>query len=256
MIHPASWLAAAAGFWVASIPGALLGAALGYLLDRQLRLRRWPELLAVLGWRSPLGPDQLRFMLLGRLAKCHGQVQPAHIEQARAEMRRLELDPRQEQLAQAAFRRGKEAEDDLQELLAPLRSQHSEAQSLLLSCWRMVEASGGATTQERQLIMRWGRWLGWSGAQIAALTIGLGYGRANKSKYAAGDYREALSLLGVSANCDPASVKRAYRRLLSRHHPDKQTGAGATEEQVRNATELTRNLRNAYALIRDRQGFR
>ena len=82
MIWPATWLAAAAGLGLAGIPGALLGAVLGYLLDRRLRVRSWPELLGLFGCTSPLGNDELRFMLLGRLAKCDGPVRPVHISQA------------------------------------------------------------------------------------------------------------------------------------------------------------------------------
>jgi DnaJ like chaperone protein len=60
----------------------------------------------------------------------------------------------------------------------------------------------------------------------------------------------------VKADADPAQIKRAYRRLLSRHHPDKIAGSGANQIQVRDATEKTRELHHAYALIRDRRGFR
>jgi DnaJ like chaperone protein len=69
-------------------------------------------------------------------------------------------------------------------------------------------------------------------------------------------YQDAMRLLGVSATTEPAQIKRAYRRLLSRHHPDKVAGNGATELQVREATEKTRELHGAYTLIRQRRDFR
>ncbi len=256
MIWPATWLGAAAGFAFASIPGALLGGLLGQLLDRQLRLPSWSVLLGMFRRQSELGVDELRFLLLGRLAKRNGRVLPAHIEQAREEMRRLGLDPQAEQLAIAAFNQGKAQELDLRGPLRRLRSQRGEAQSMLLSCWRMVGAAGGASDQQRELILLWGKWLGWSTAELEALTVGLNSGKTHQSPQDDAAYRAALSLLGVTPGSDTATIKNAYRRLLSRHHPDKQAGAGATPEQVRVATEKTRDLHGAYALIRERHGFR
>ncbi len=75
-------------------------------------------------------------------------------------------------------------------------------------------------------------------------------------RHVGGAYEQALRLLGVRADSDPQVIKRAYRRLLSKHHPDKQAGAGASALQVREATERTRELHSAYSLIRERRGFR
>lgn len=254
MIWPATWFGLLAGLAFASIPGALLGGLLGRVLDRKLRLHSWPVLLVRLGWHSALGPDELRFVLLGRLAKCNGRVKPAHIRQVQEEMQRLGLSLQERALAEAAFRRGRDAGDAPYRWLVQLRDQRSEAQSLLLSCWRLVDATGGASTAERELILRWGRWLGWSQAELEALTIGLGCSGSGRIPPGSQDYRDALQLLGISADSDAAAVKQAYRRLLSRYHPDKQAGASA--EALREATERTRALHSAYALVRERHGGR
>ena len=91
MLWPGTLIGAGAGFFVASIPGALLGALLGQALDRRLQLRSWAQLREMLGGRLALRNDELLFVLLGRLAKSNGRVMDGHIQQARREMQSLEM---------------------------------------------------------------------------------------------------------------------------------------------------------------------
>ena len=250
MLWPSTLLGAFAGMTVASIPGALLGALLGQVLDRRLQLRSWAELRERLGIKPAPGDEELLFVLLGRLAKCEGRVLPAHIQQARAEMQRLGLDPAGQQRAIAAFARGKTGRDSLR---APLRRQRARAETLLRACWRMAWVDGQAGRTERELILLWGKWLAVSPAAQEVLS---GVYAPKVPAARGGSYQDALRLLGVAADSEPAQIKRAYRRLLSRHHPDKLAGSGADPERVREATEATRDLHHAYGLIRQRHGFR
>jgi DnaJ like chaperone protein len=120
----------------------------------------------------------------------------------------------------------------------------------------MVWADGKAGSAERELIQVWGKWLGWTPQQVKALASDYEPHARKPLANSAAAYQEALRLLGVAANTEPDQIKRAYRRLLSRHHPDKVAGTGATALQVREATEKTRDLHSAYALIRERRDFR
>ena len=83
----------------------------------------------------------------------------------------------------------------------------------------------------------------------------LGQGDMGNCMEIAMTYAAALRLLAVEADTDGDKVKQAYRRMVSRHHPDKLAGTGASEAQVREATERTRELHQAYAMIRKRRGL-
>ncbi|MFI8336124.1 DnaJ domain-containing protein [Pseudomonas taetrolens] len=255
MLWPGTLIGAGAGLLIASIPGAMLGALLGQVLDRRLQLHSWADVRERLGGRPMRDNDELLFILLGRLAKSGGRVMAPHIEQARQEMRLLDMTSSAQERAVAAFNRGKSGSDSVRGDLQRLKAEPAVAERVLRACWRMCVSDGRVDPAERQLIMLWGRWLGWTPQQVEAL--GAEYEVPSQSLLTrGGTYQASLALLGVTDSSDPVQIKRAYRRLLSRHHPDKIAGTGATLSQVRDATEKTRELHHAYALISERRGFR
>ncbi|MFK3682946.1 MULTISPECIES: TerB family tellurite resistance protein [Pseudomonas] len=254
MWWPSTVIGAGAGFAVASIPGALLGALLGQAMDRRLRLRGWEDVRERLGGRPALRDEELLFVLLGRLAKSDGRVADGHIQQARQEMARLDMAEPARLRAIAAFNRGKSGKDRLGRYLHRIKQQPHAAEGTLRACWRMVWADGKAGRQERDLVLAWGQQLGLSRRQAQALSLEY-EPRKTTAEGTTLTYAAALRLLGVEADTAGDKVKQAYRRLLSRHHPDKLVGNGASEAQVREATEKTRELHQAYALIRKRRGL-
>jgi len=259
MIWPATVLGALLGLLLGRLPGALFGALLGQAIDRRLRLRRLQDLPELLRGRLTakhhLDERELLFLLLGRLAKSEGAVQESHIQMARAEMQRLRLDANAQREAIAAFGRGKNLLDSLlQRSLEGLSSRPQLAEALLRACWRMAFADGYLGAREQALLLQWGGWMGFAAQKVKAL--GQDYQPKNlndpQSRY--GDYQRALKLLGVTANSSPAQIKRAWRRQLSLHHPDK-LGSNISAKRLREATERTGELHKAYQLIKKQRGF-
>ena len=61
---------------------------------------------------------------------------------------------------------------------------------------------------------------------------------------------DAYQLLGVSSDSSDSEIKRAYRKLMSRHHPDKLVAKGLPEEMMQMATQKTQDIKAAYEMIK------
>jgi DnaJ like chaperone protein len=59
----------------------------------------------------------------------------------------------------------------------------------------------------------------------------------------------AYATLGVGPKASDAEIKKAYRRLMSQHHPDKLMAKGLPEEAMRMASQKTQEIRRAYETI-------
>ena len=68
--------------------------------------------------------------------------------------------------------------------------------------------------------------------------------------------QNAYGVLGVSIEAAPPEVKKAYRRLMNQHHPDKLAARGLPESMLKKAKEKTQQITAAYHLIREARGFR
>jgi DnaJ like chaperone protein len=197
-----------------------------------------------------LDAQQTLFMLLGHLAKSTGRVTSEHIQMARAEMQRVQLFGPAQILAINAFSKGKACQ--LAELRVSLQAHYKtpeQLERLLLAGWRMALAQGLATAKQRKILQQCADWLGCSKTVFARAEEQAR--RVNSQPRAThNELEEALRLLGVRRTDSLVQIKVAYRRQLSIHHPDKLMGAGAKPAQIQAATEKTRALHNAYALLR------
>ena len=55
--------------------------------------------------------------------------------------------------------------------------------------------------------------------------------------------------LGINKSATEAEIKKAYRKQMSQHHPDKLLAKGLPEEMIKIATEKTQNIKAAYDRI-------
>jgi len=61
---------------------------------------------------------------------------------------------------------------------------------------------------------------------------------------------QAYKVLGIAESSDKSQTKRAYRKLMSQHHPDKLVAKGMPEEMIKVATEKSQEIHAAYEMIK------
>ena len=76
-----------------------------------------------------------------------------------------------------------------------------------------------------------------------------------KAKSSLNNLDHAYALLEINPNLSKQEVKQAYRRLLSRNHPDKLISQGLPEEMIKMANEKTQKIMKAYELICKNKGW-
>ena len=256
MFWPVTVIGTLIGGLSGELPGALLGAVLGHALDRHWGLRRWADLARRIGAAREAGFEEVLFLCLGRLAKAEGRVQPVHLQLARDIMQQYRLDEPARLKAMRDFNRGKDPATRISALLSRLRrSEPGRSAEVIDCCWRMALVTGNLGPQSRKLLDEWSSQAGLGRAEHQRMHQRHQRGRAAKPPMASRDHlSEAAALLGVDLNASAETIKRAYRRQLSRHHPDKMRDASAAA--VAQAGERIQAIQDAYERVRRYRGFR
>jgi DnaJ like chaperone protein len=266
------------GFAAGGPIGAMLGATLGHGVDRGVQ-----KLAADM--QLPLGDRQriesvffaATFSTMGHLAKADGRVSEAEIALAEAVMARLQLTGERRSAAIALFRQGKAADFDLQAVIERFRRE-CLGRRMLVQLFLEVQlqaayVDGEPTAAKRRMLediraglripavvfrqlenlVRMQRQFG--DARASAGAGGERAGQRGRASTQGPTLSQAYAVLGVTPKDSDAAVKRAYRKLLSQHHPDKLVSKGLPEDMIKLATQKTHEIRRAYEMVQQARGM-
>jgi DnaJ like chaperone protein len=255
--------------------GAVMGAVIGHLFDESAGFGYANSAYATAAAQAEAAGAptasvsevffRTTFELMGHVAKSDGRVTEAEIGAARRLMAELRLGPAEINAAIACFRAGKslgfDADSSVEQLRAACAMRHDLLRAFMELQLRAALAGNGMSFPARTILTRVAERLGMSGLEFAHMEAALRArqqgrtgpsGRQPSEKPLAGCYAE----LEVGSHVSDEEVTKAYRRQMSRHHPDKLVANGLPESMAQVAKEKTQRIQEAYEAIRAARGMR
>ncbi len=254
------------GYLFAGPPGAVFGALLGNLIDKSILVYlfspRWN-----LYRQEPQEVKNLfiqaLYRTMGHIAKSDGKISQADIEMAREIMREMRLFGNEKHLAMNYYNEGKQPHFHLGRnlhLVTVLCRHNPDLAKLFVETIFRVSKVDGLHPHKQQ--------------QMNIIFSSLGFkpiyddsGQHYERNY---DYKGSynnpytntpsetvsdFALLGVTAKAKKNEIKRAYRKKMSKIHPDKLIAQGASPQKIKEATIMTQKIQAAYERIKKAKGF-
>ena len=252
------------GLMVGGPLGAVLGAALGHSFDRGLHgIEAGGGVSAQ--ERAQAAFFTATFSCMGHLAKADGEVSPSEIRLAEAVIRQMQLSPEQRDAAIKLFNEGKSPDFDLDETLEHFRQvcrrRGNVIQMFIEIQLQAAYADGDLDPAEERLLLHMCELLGFPEQRFRLLERML-RGEQRSRGQQGGPARaeqirldDAYEILGVSRDASNDEVKKAYRRLMSQHHPDKLVSKGLPDEMIEMAKTKSQDIGRAYERIKEERGI-
>ncbi len=246
--------------------GILLGILVGHYFDKGLS--------GLKNQRGPAGAVPLAqhpffaavFTVCGHLAKADGRISAEEIAGAEKLMAEFGLSGATRDEAIALFKRGAAADFQLEPQISSFL-QHAifqpELRGVLLEYLvTFALADGVLHPAEADILQRVALYLGFDRVQfLQFLEMLQAQQRFHRRDYGSGatsardTLADAYRALGVSSDASAADVKKAYRKLMSQHHPDKLIAQGVPPDMIKLATEKTQEIQAAYESIQKSRGI-
>lgn len=256
-----SWWGKIAGGGIGFALGGPLGAMLGTMLGHQIDKVKDTGVGFDPGSqeRTQAAFFAATFSVMGHIAKADGYVSPQEIQMAEQVIVQMKLSSEQRVVAIGLFNQGKQADFDLDQVLDQFK-QECRRKVTLIQMFMQIQlqaayADGNKDPEEEKILQYICQRLGYPISMLKQLEAML---FAQQRQYSSNsnmppqqdEIDNAYQVLGVTIDASETEVKKAYRRLMSQHHPDKLISKGLPDEMIKIATEKSKEIQKAYELIK------
>lgn len=266
------------GFLLAGPIGALFGIFIGNFFDRGIQ-----EIFKNPFWQYYAERKKetqkiffrATFAVMGYIAKADGYISEQEIKIAENLMSEMRLSKNQKFNAKKFFSEGKTSTFDLNHvlnLLAHFCANNSSLLKLFIDIQYRAVMSADLSSEKLIALDRVFKHLGFaplsqqyrfytdfSSFNRQANSQNQYYEQQNYSKTSNNSPHNALThayaILQINPKASKQEVKIAYRKLISKNHPDKLIAKGLPEEQIKIATDKTQQIRKAYEEICASKGW-
>ncbi|QDP02219.1 co-chaperone DjlA [Thalassotalea sp. PS06] len=247
------------GFLVGRIIGAVLGFFVGWKFDKGLG----GDFAAFNQQNETERQNQffyITFSVMGHIAKASGQVSEDEIAFATGHMNRWGLSGETRKAAQNAFREGKQPHFNLQEQMKKLK-QVCFGRKDLLQMFVEIQiqaafADDDLHPKEREILHGIGGALGIPARHLDFMLDRIiagehfhQQGSQQSPQQQQQRLNDAYKILGVTPQTPARDIKKAYRKLMAQHHPDKLVAKGLPPQLMEDAKQKAQDIQAAYELV-------
>ncbi|NOY67486.1 MAG: co-chaperone DjlA [Gammaproteobacteria bacterium] len=252
------------GFMLGGPLGALMGAAFGHQFDSGFKGVMQDEALGVGATeRVQTAFFTTTFSIMGYMAKADGHVSQHELQVARQIMDQMQLSADQKKAAMLLFNEGKQPDYPFEAIMKQFRQECARRTNLVQMFLEIMIATAMADgvlhPQEQKLLYQISDLLHFPRQAFEQL-LSMVRGQQHYSGAAQGtrkaSIKDAYAVLGVKKSATDAEIKKAYRRLMNQHHPDKLVSKGLPEEMMTIAKEKTQEIKAAYDDVKQARGMR
>jgi DnaJ like chaperone protein len=257
--------------------GAIIGLILGHFYDQSVvtvRRRGGGAGVLEIGERF----FTATFEVMGHVAKSDGRVSESEIAAARKVMAELRLNGAQIHAAIAHFTRGKNSDFDLESTMRQFAETVADRPDLtrvflevqVRASLEGVDMQGPARNviqkvadlldvsrielAHMEAVLRIRREQFRTGGETGGRNGGTGGSGGQAPPRSSMQLHAAYQILEVDPKATSEEVAKAYRRQLSKHHPDKLKANGLPESMLEHAKQRTQQIIEAYELIKSSRG--